>query len=337
MRSQLLHLLSFCLCLASEARRGRRAVDAGAPVDLEDWPSRKPTKKEAADSGVKLEQAASLPWLPTHTTMCGDHVCKPGEGNLKGYKMWGQPYIHREAWVQSKSRRMPHSPDPPHEHYGTLVRTARSLQENGLIVMAAADFDFREITYNWHQHLTRLGISNALVLAMDRELAAELTRRRIPNVENAANTDAWNKTCLQRHIQRVRTERQLAVCALLLAGLDVLHTDVTVVMLRNVLPMLRSSPPYASADFLVQREGGPGGAYKKIGSCVNPGFMYARGAHTEEARARLLRFFNDIVRRGLVEVRVPHGVPLAFAPPACQAFSHDAAVVCASSAYPLTV
>ena len=230
----------------------------------------------------------------------------PADERVIKFSQWGQPYVHREVWVQSKSRRMPHSPDPPETHYATLIRAAHDVARDNLVVMSAADFDFREIVCNWHAHLRRLGISNALVLAMDSELHAHLSSRRITSVDNSANLDAWNATCLQRHIQRVRMERQLALIAIVAAGIDVLHTDATVVFTLNVLPMLRaaaggphSDAPHASADFLVQREGGPANAYHKIGSCVNTGFVYVRSRpHTRDA---MLRFFSDMVRRGLVE------------------------------------
>ena len=252
-------------------------------------PNRPPTKKEAGDSGATMEEAVKLPWLPSHKAVCdGSRPCRPGEGNLRGYRMWGQPYIHREAWVQSKSRRMPHSPDPPEAHYAALVRAARGVARHRLVVMAAGDFDFREVVYNWHAHLSRLGVSNALVLAMDSELHSELSRRRIPSVDNSVNVEAWNRTCLQRHIQRVRMERQLALIAIVASGIDVLHTDATVVFTRDVLPMLRGVQPLpgetvapgessslASADFITQREGGPTNAYRKIGSCVSAGFVCA--------------------------------------------------------------
>ena len=77
---------------------------------------------------------------------------------------------------------------------------------------------------------------------MDRELAAELKRRGVPSVDNSANLNAWNSTCLQRHIQRVRHERLLGLAALVAAGLDVLHTDATVVLVRPVVPVLRAQP-----------------------------------------------------------------------------------------------
>ena len=210
--------------------------------------------------------------------------------------MWGQPYIHREAYVQAKSRRPPHSFDPPTEHYAGLVTTARSVARDNFVVMAAADFDYRLVVLNWYAHARRVGIRNAFVLSMDTDLHEDLRRRRVPSVDNAANTDAWNTTCLQRHIQRVRMERQLAAAALVAAGLDVLLTDADVVFLRDVVPMLHADGAGA-ADLVVQREGGPGGAVRRIGTAVNAGFVCLRA----RSREAVLRFVSDMVRRGLVE------------------------------------
>jgi hypothetical protein len=82
---------------------------------------------------------------------------------------------------------------------------------------------------------------------MDRELHTELVRRGVPSADNSANVDAWNTTCLQRHVQRVRMERQLALAALVAAGLDVLHTDASVIFVRDVFTRLdacvRPPPP----------------------------------------------------------------------------------------------
>ena len=91
-------------------------------------------------------------------------------------------------------------------------------------------------------YLRWLYLLRQVVLAMDRELAAELKRRGVPSVDNSANLNAWNSTCLQRHIQRVRHERLLGLAALVAAGLDVLHTDATVVLVRPVVPFLRAQP-----------------------------------------------------------------------------------------------
>eukprot|EP00322_Chrysochromulina_rotalis_P018224 CAMPEP_0115839308 /NCGR_PEP_ID=MMETSP0287-20121206/6186_1 /TAXON_ID=412157 /ORGANISM="Chrysochromulina rotalis, Strain UIO044" /LENGTH=395 /DNA_ID=CAMNT_0003292879 /DNA_START=57 /DNA_END=1244 /DNA_ORIENTATION=+ len=260
---------------------------------IEDLPKRAPTRKEAGDSGATVEQAAHMPWHPTHSTICADHPCRPGEGNLKGYKMWGQPYIHREAWVQSRLRHWPHTPDP--QHYTSLVKQARHVASES--VLAAADYDFREIILNWAVHAERVGLTNTLVLSMDTEIHDFLEQRKVVSVDNSANLLAWNVTCLTRHIQRVRMERQLAVAALVAAGLDVLLTDATVVFVRNPLPWL-AHPKLAGVDVFAQRESGPAAAARKIGCGVNPGFLLVRSGQRSSSLARL---FHDIVRRGLVE------------------------------------
>ena len=295
-RVALTHAMRVCLLLTlvpPASARGRRAAADDVPLD--DFPSRAPTKKEAADSGATLEQARSMPWRPVHNVTCGGGaLCRPGEGNLKGYKMWGQPYLHREPYVQSKSRRPPHEPEPA--TYAEVVQVARAVQQRNVVLFCAGDLDFREVVLNWYLHATQLGYRNAFVLSMDNELHGLLQRRRIPSANNAANVDEWNATCLQRHIQRVRTERQLAIVALVSAGLDVLHTDASVVFVRDVLAFL-ASPPLAEIDLLVQREGGPAGAVKRMGTAVNAGFTFVRARRPDAVR----RFFHDVVRRGLVE------------------------------------
>ena len=99
--------------MASEARRGRRKL-ADAIVDAEDWPSRAPTNKEAADSGVKLEDAAAMPWLPTHKTVCGDRPCSLAGGVSRGTGCGD--YIHREAWVESRQEKC-HIHQTPHDYH----------------------------------------------------------------------------------------------------------------------------------------------------------------------------------------------------------------------------
>jgi len=289
------------LAEAGSTRGGRRRPNSDAMEDLgkssevlQGIPTRLPTRKEAADSGATLEEAAKMPWFPTHATLCAGRPCRPGEGNLRGYKMWVQPYIHREAFVQSRLRRWPHTPDP--EHYAHLVRQARVVQRDNLVVLAAADYDFREIVLNWARHLERAGVRQHLVLSMDSELHVELQRRGIASVDHSSHLDAWNVTCLQRHIQRVRMERHVATAALIAAGLDVLLTDATVVVLRDPLPVLRA-PPLADLDIIAQREAGPAAAVRKVGVGVNSGFMLVRSRRREP----IARLYADVVRRGLVE------------------------------------
>ena len=83
--------------------------------------------------------------------------------------------------------------------------------------MAAGDFDFRDILLNWFSHA--LSYNNALSLSMDSELHQLLRARGLSSFDDSAQLDAWNTTCLQRHIQRVRMERLLCVAALVACGL----------------------------------------------------------------------------------------------------------------------
>ena len=257
---------------------------------MEVWPQRTPTKREASDSGSSLAKALKMPWFPTHTTVCNGRPCAPGEGNLKGYKMWGQPYLHREDYVQSRSRRPPHPPDP--QVYAGLVALARRVQSEGLVILTSGDWDYREIVMNWVLHAHGHGYHNSIVLSMDVELHSDLMRRNIPAFDNSALLDQWNSTCLQRHIQKVRMERQLALAALLAVGYNVLHTDATAIFVKDVLPMLRAHP---NVDILVQRDGGPGS--NRLGCSVTAGFTYVRSSKREA----LSQFLADVVRRGLVE------------------------------------
>ena len=137
----------------AEIEAAARALEIGDEI-----PNRKPIDREVSDSGVGRAKAETMPWFPTHATRCsGDRVCRPGEGNLphvrettpRGwrYKQWTQPYIHREAWVQSRSREMPTAPDSA--AYAGLVAAAKNVQVRNLVVVTAGDFDYRDIVLNW--------------------------------------------------------------------------------------------------------------------------------------------------------------------------------------------
>ena len=83
-------------------------------------------------------------------------MCRPGEGNLKGYTMWFQPYEHREAYVQSRQRKRPHDPEAE-TTYAELVAVARRVQKDGMVFVTVGDFDYRELVYNWVLHAHKLG------------------------------------------------------------------------------------------------------------------------------------------------------------------------------------
>ena len=71
---------------------------------------------------------------PMHTTVCGDHTCRPGEGNLKGYKHWSQPY--EPAPLAGLSKRAAHGWSKgsafPSDKYTGLVAAALRCAAVGL-------------------------------------------------------------------------------------------------------------------------------------------------------------------------------------------------------------
>ena len=215
---------------------------------------------------------------------------------MKGYRFWGQPYIHREEFVQSRLRKPPHEPDPRQPEYRGLARLGRRVATDSLVLLAAADWDFRRIVRNWLSHARALSYTNTLVLSMDTELHSDLTARGVASFDSSMNVAAWNRTCLQRHVQRVRTERLLALAALVRARLDVLLCDATVVFVRDVLPTLRAAAA-AGADLIGQRHECPPNVGRHTGSGINPGFLYARAAKADA----LVDLIKAAVARGLVE------------------------------------
>ena len=299
--------LVLVLLTGSDARgRGRRSgkrlddveTDEGLPAH---WSTGKRAEVARATKaeGIERERRAKaglapLPLFPAHATVCNGRPCRPGEGNLKGYTMWSQPYEHREAYVQSRSRKRPHEPDPTTTYAG-LVSVAKRIQKDGLVFVTAGDFDYREMIYNWMMHAHKLKYYNSLVLAMDAELYTDLVRRRIPTFDNSALLDAWNGTCLQRHIQAVRMERHLGIAALVGAGISVFHAEASVVLLRDVMPYLRAQPD--DVDLLFQRDDWPAEPVRTMGCAVNTGLYFLRAAKSTE----VVRFVTDAAKRGLIE------------------------------------
>ena len=218
-------LLVLAPACALARRRARAIVVEESPSVLDndivlpsDWSRRK--KKEImeayqAEQRMRWERTQKglppLPRFPTHTTVCGSRSCRPGEGNLKHseekvagttinggvrFKQWTQPYEHREAYVQSRSRSIPHAPDAA--HYGELVRIAKAAATASLLLVTSGDWDYRGLVWNWLAHARSHGHTNALVLSMDSELHRALVGAGATSFDDSANLAAWNATCIQR-------------------------------------------------------------------------------------------------------------------------------------------
>ena len=101
---------------------------------------------------------------PLHKTRCGDRDCRPGEGNLKGYEQWLQPYEPPPDPIVLL-KRPPQSPDPQSAGYAPLLEVVRRVQQHprNFVMFTAADFDYRELAENWFKAATRVGMTNAFV------------------------------------------------------------------------------------------------------------------------------------------------------------------------------
>ena len=261
-------------------------------------------EKRERDARAKRGQRA-LPLFPTHNTMCEGRSCRPGEGNMKHdmertkagtmrFKQWAQPYEHREAYVQSRARVPPHAPDAA--HYGGLVRVAQRVASGKLVLLTSGDWDYRGLVWNWLAHAKLHGHANALVLSMDSMLHEALTAAGAASFDNSANIHAWNATCMQRHIQAVRTERHVAAAAIVASGLDVLHMDATAVIVRPIAPYLDAELP-AEVDVALQRDDWPSGPVRQMGTAANAGLMLLRAKNAND----VVRLIMDAVNRGMIE------------------------------------
>ena len=232
---------------------------------------------------------------PQHKVSCDGRPCRPGEGN-PSVTHSDNPYEF--PLPPDVIKGVPHDPDPGSTQYAALVAQARKVAHHHFIIMTAADFDYRELVENWHRALLRSGHDNGLVYAVDSELHSYLQARRIPTVDGSSNSNAWNRTRLQRHIQQVDAEKHLAAAAVAASGLDVLLTETSHVLLHNVVPALSALTKSGEMDMAVAREcnGKP-----PVGCNPLWNLVFLHGSGTAEQRQRAVAWQQAGVRRGLVD------------------------------------
>jgi hypothetical protein len=240
---------------------------------------------------------------PLHKTDCGGRVCRPGEGNLKGYQHWSMPWEPPPIDSLSKlaAREWGKGAPFPARFYEPLVSVAARVQQDKIVIFAAADFDFRELAENWYRATQRASISNVLLYALDSEAYDYFSARSIPTANGTDNLDAWASTRLQRHLQRALAERHMAAAALVHAGYDVLLTDTTHVFQRPVTPLLRSLGSDGSVDIFAQRGGCSLKAEPAIGCGFVWNFLFLRGNVPDTRRARVVDFVQAAVDLGMVD------------------------------------
>lgn len=239
------------------------------------------------------------PLAPTHRTACGGRTCLPGEGNPT-VTHGDNPYTF-DLPKDAIRKAPPHEPDPLSPQYAPLLTAAKAVahSHHKLVIMCAADFDYREMAENWHRAIKRAGLSNGLVYALDREVHAYLGAKGVPSFDGSANLNAWNTTRLQRHIQRADAERHLAAAAIAAGGLDVLLTDTTHVLLGDVMPPLIALAKEGGVDAAVPR--GTCGGKAPVGCGLSWNVVFLRGAGTSEQRQRAVAWQLAGVRKGMVD------------------------------------
>jgi len=174
-----------------------------------------------------------------------------------------------------------------------------------LVVMCAADWDYRELARNWHKATQRVGLGNALVYALDLPALHYLTAHGVPAVDGSDNLNAWNRTRIGRHIQRAEAERHVAAAAVAASGLDVLLTEATHVLIGDITPTLHAlvKNEQFSADEVIDLAVPKGNCNGRPPVGCGPwwNLVFLRGAGTIEQRRKAVTFQMAGVRKGMID------------------------------------
>ena len=247
---------------------------------------------------------------PMHKVQCGDHVCRPGEGNLKGYSHWKQPYEHMDFKPSARDKTAPGwtraNPFPAQHYTGLIEMARRASQPHGFVVLTAADFDFRLMALNWHRAAVKAGVANGLVHALDPEAFGFLHGRGVPTHNGTAALEAWQASRLRRHIQRALAERHMAAAALVDAGISTLLMDTSSVILKPLAPYFSSEATRALAtDVMAMRSRCRADKERTTGCELLWTLVYFRGAPPAKPGAprdtRVLDFIRAAIETGLVD------------------------------------
>ena len=129
----------------------------------------------------------------------------------------------------------PHSPED--SRYAPLVQLARGVATGGMVVVTSGDSATARLVINWMQHSRAVGINNSVVLCWDASIYQILQQLRVASYDSSAALRAWCPPVqMYYHIQRVFMERLVAIAALALSGLSVLHADADCLFLRDFRP-----------------------------------------------------------------------------------------------------
>ena len=178
----------------------------------------------------------------------------------------------------------PHSPDD--SRYAPLIRLARIVATAGMVVVTSGDAATAQLVLNWVHHARALAIDSFVVLCWDASIYELLQRLHIASYDSSAALRAWCPPVQQYyHAQRVFMERLVAIGALILSGLSVLHADADCLFLRDFRPWFTDPNVqiFAQADMYPQE---PVSAF---GATACMGFIYLRSTDA------VSRFLDDAI------------------------------------------
>ena len=163
-----------------------------------------------------------------------------------------------------------------------------------MVVISSGDSATASLVLNWLHHAHALQFHNSIVLCWDRALHARLRRLRISAAHDSSDAlKRWCPTRLVNHLQRVFMERLVALAALVISGLDVLHSDADCLFLRDFRPFLQQP----EVHIVAQPDSYPQTPAKAFGATACMGFVFFRSTDG------VSRFLDDALALSYVQ---PH-------------------------------
>lgn len=158
-----------------------------------------------------------------------------------------------------------------HQDMDALLKRADERKIENRLLIAFSDRKYLGVLLNWLIAIHRLGIRNYLVVSLDETIHAFLTERGFPSVlikMDGPLHDLW----------RLRLVILRELCA---HGLDVIHSDIDAIWLRNPIPEYFSR----DADHLVISQGTawPYDVVARQGFVLCCGLFYLRSSNASKA------------------------------------------------------
>ena len=148
--------------------------------------------------------------------------------------------------------------------HGPLVAKAREAAgSSDHVVVTFCDSTYRDVLRNWLAALDRLADVPVLVVALDDRLACELEEKQVPVCYLPCDAQA----------NAIWSLRAQAIYALVAAGLNVIHSDVDAVWIKNPMALLeRIEADIVSSQGTVY----PPECHARWGHVLCYGFIYFR-------------------------------------------------------------